>query len=129
MSELKEKIELEFIIKTSPSILWNRLSTPSGLSEWFSDDVNVKGEKYTFFWDGSEQEARLISKKDGKHIRFHWYDDEEEETYFEFSVNVDELTGETALVITDFAEDDEKQDSIELWEQQIDQLKHGLGSV
>ncbi|MGQ1785649.1 MULTISPECIES: START-like domain-containing protein [unclassified Saccharicrinis] len=129
MAELKEKIELEFIIRTSPSILFNRLSTPSGLSEWFADDVNVKGEKYTFIWDQSEQEAKLISKKDNKYIRFHWLDDEEEDTYFEFSINVDELTGETALVVTDFIENDEKEDSVELWNQQIDQLKHGLGSV
>ncbi|GAF04367.1 START-like domain-containing protein [Saccharicrinis fermentans] len=129
MAELKEKIELEFIIKTSPSILFNRLSTPSGLSEWFADDVNVKGDKYTFIWEGTGQEAKLISKKDNKHIRFHWTDDEEENTYFEFSINVDEITGETALVVTDFIENDEKEDSIELWNQQIDQLKHGLGSV
>ncbi len=129
MSEQKEKFELEFIIKTSPSILYNRLSTPSGLSEWFADDVNVKGDKYTFIWDGSEQDANLISKKDNKHIRLHWLDDEEEDTYFEFSINVDELTGETALIITDFADDDDKEDSIELWNQQVDQLKQGLGSV
>ncbi len=129
MSELKEKIELEFIIKTSPTILYNRLSTPSGLSEWFADDVNVKGDTYTFFWDGSEQEAKFLSKKDNKHIRFHWLDDEEEDTYFEFCINLDEITGETALVITDFAEEDDKQDSMELWNQQVDQLKHGLGSV
>lgn len=129
MSDQKEKIELEFILKTSPSILYNRLSTPSGLSEWFSDDVNVKGKIYTFIWDGAEQEAELISKRDNKTIRFHWLDDDEEETFFEFIINVDELTGETALMIIDFAEDDEKEDTIELWNQQVDQLKHGLGSV
>jgi len=129
MSDQKEKIELEFIIKTSPSILFNRLSTPSGLSEWFSDDVNVKGNIYTFIWDGSEQEAELISKRENKNVRFHWLDDEDDDTYFEFIINVDELTGETALMIVDFAEEDEKEDSIELWNQQIDQLKHGLGSV
>ncbi len=129
MSELKEKIELEFIIKTSPSILYNRLSTPSGLSEWFADDVNVKGSKYTFIWEGAEQEAELVSKKENKFIRFHWLDDEEEDTYFEFSINVDELTGETALVISDFIEDGDKEDSVELWNQQVDQLKHGLGSI
>ncbi len=129
MSEPKEKIELEYIIKTSPSILFNRLSTPSGLSEWFSDDVNVKGSLYTFIWEGAEQVAELVSKKENKSIRFHWLDDDDEESYFEFNINVDDLTGETALMIADFAEDDEKEDSIELWNQQIEQLKHCLGSV
>ena len=129
MAELKEKIELEFIIKTSPTILYNRLSSPSGLSEWFADDVNVKGKVYTFIWEGAEQEAELVSKKDNKFIRFHWLDDDEDDTYFEFTIDVDELTGDTALVITDFIEPDDKEDSEELWNQQVDQLKHGLGSV
>ncbi|WP_075590873.1 START-like domain-containing protein [Labilibacter marinus] len=129
MAELKEKIELEYVIKTSPSILYNRLSSPSGLSEWFSDDVNVKGDVYSFIWEGSGQEAKLLSKKDNKYVRFHWLDDEEEDTFFEFTIDVDELTGDTALVVTDFAEADDKEDAIELWNQQVDQLKHGLGSV
>lgn len=129
MSDIKEKFELEFIINTSASILYNRLSTPSGLSEWFADDVNVKGNKYTFLWEGAEQEAELKLKKENKSIRFHWLDDEEEDTYFEFNINMDDLTGETALVIVDFAEKDDIEDSIELWNQQVEQLKHGLGSV
>ncbi|SMO53284.1 Uncharacterized conserved protein YndB, AHSA1/START domain [Saccharicrinis carchari] len=129
MSQMKEKIELEFILRTSPAILYNRLSSASGLSEWFADDVNLKGQIYTFVWDGAEQQAELIAKKENKFIRFHWLDDEEKDTYFEFLINVDELTGETALLVTDFIEADEKESSIELWNQQIDQLKQVLGSA
>ncbi len=129
MSEPKQKIELEYILRTSPTILYNRLSTPSGLSEWFADDVNVNGKIYTFVWDGSEQEAELMGKKDNKFIRFRWIEDEGEDCYFEFNINVDELTGDTALVVTDFAEEDEMEGSVSLWNQQIDQLKHGLGST
>lgn len=80
-------------------------------------------------WDGSEQEAELVSKKDNKFIRFRWIDEEDEDAYFEFNINVDELTGDTALVVTDYAEEDEMEGSIELWNQQIEQLKHGLGST
>ncbi len=129
MSEPKQKIELEYILRTSPNILYNRLSTPSGLSEWFADDVNVKGKNYTFMWDGSEQEAELVSKKDNKFIRFRWIDEEDEDAYFEFNINVDELTGDTALVVTDYAEEDEMEGSTDLWNQQIEQLRHGLGST
>ncbi len=129
MPESKVKIELEYLIKTSPSILFNRLSTPSGLSEWFSDDVNVKGELFAFIWEGAEQVAELITKKDNKQIRFHWLDDDEEDSYFEFLVHVDEITGETALMVVDYVDEDEKDDSIELWNQQIEELKHCLGSV
>ncbi len=129
MSDPKEKIELEYIIKASPSILYNRLSTPSGLSEWFSDDVNVKGDLFSFIWEGAEQVAELVSKKMNKNIRFHWIDDDDDDSYFEFTIHVDDLTGETALMIIDFAEEDEKEDSIELWNQQIDLLKRCLGTV
>lgn len=129
MPTQKEKFELEYIIRTSPSILYTRLSNPSGLSEWFADDVNLKGKVFTFVWDGSEQQAEQVLRKENKMVRYHWLDDEDDKAYFEFRINVDDLTGETALVVIDFAEADEKEDSIELWNQQIDELKHGLGSV
>ena len=124
---MKTKFELEYELKTSPKVLYNRLSTPSGLSEWFADDVNVRGEVYSFYWEGSEQKAQLLSKKDKKQIRFKWEEDEEEEYFFEFLLNVDEITGDVALVITDFAEEDEKDDVVDLWDTQIGELKRLLG--
>ena len=123
----KEKIEIEYIINISPSILFNRLSSPSGLSEWFADDVNLNGKIFTFIWDGAEQEAEQVLRKENKMVRYHWLDDDPE-TYFEFRINVDELTGDTALVVVDFTDPDEKEDTIELWNQQIDALKHLLGA-
>jgi uncharacterized protein YndB with AHSA1/START domain len=123
----KEKYEIEYIINISPSILFNRLSSPSGLSEWFADDVNLNGKVFTFIWNGQEQEAEQVLRKENKMVRYHWLDDEPE-TFFEFRINVDELTGDTALLIIDFAEPEEKQDAIELWNQQVDSLKHILGA-
>ncbi|MCK4663489.1 MAG: hypothetical protein KAT68_11530 [Bacteroidales bacterium] len=124
---LKEKYQLEYTINSSPNVLYNRISSPGGLSEWFANDVNVKDDIYTFIWDNSEQKARLINKKEQKYAKFHWLDDEDENTYFEFKLNTDELTGDIALIITDFAEADEKKDSIDLWDAQINDLKHILG--
>ncbi|WP_430812851.1 MULTISPECIES: START-like domain-containing protein [unclassified Carboxylicivirga] len=129
MPTQKEKFELEYMIKTSPAILFARLSSPSGLSEWFADDVNLTGKVFTFVWEGSEQQAEQVLRKENKMVRYRWLDDEDEKSYFEFRINVDDLTGETALVVVDFAEADEKEDAIELWNNQIDELKHGLGSV
>ena len=124
---MKQKLELEYTINSSPKVLFNRLSTAGGLSEWFADNVNVKGETFTFIWGESEQIAELILKKDNKYVRFSWIDDEEEKVYFEFKVNIHELTGDVALLITDFAEEDELDDTIELWNTQIAKLKHVLG--
>lgn len=124
---MKKQFELEYIINSSPKVLFSRLSTASGLSEWFADDVTVKGKILTFIWEGTEQKAELISKKDNKYVRFHWMDDEDKNSFFEFRINIEEITGDVALLITDFAEEDEKEDSIDLWDSQISELKHVIG--
>ena len=120
---------LEYPIHSSINILFDRLSTISGLSEWFADDVNINREGiYTFTWEGSSQEAKLLSKKKGEHIRFQWLDSEEG-MYFEFKIQIDELTSDVSLIVSDFAEDeDDKEDAINLWNAQIDNLKHIIGS-
>ena len=124
---MKSKIVMEYTINSSPKVLYSRLSTPGGLAEWFADDVNLKGNVFTFIWDGVEQKAVVIQKKENKYIRFQWIDEADKNTYFEFRINVDELTGDVALVVTDFVEEDETEDSIELWNTQINELKHTLG--
>ena len=124
---MKKKFELEYTINSSPKVLYNRLSTPGGLAEWFADDVNLQGKIFTFIWEGTEQKAEVLLKKDNKFIRFHWVSEEDIKTFFEFRIAQDELTGDVSLLITDFAEEDEKNDSIDLWDTQIAGLKHVIG--
>jgi len=123
----KVKYELEFVIQSSPQLLFQYLATPSGLSEWFADDVNSRGEQFNFIWDGSEEEAKLLKKKSDEFIRFAW-EDSEDDTYFEMRIIVDEITSDVSLFITDFAEDDEVEESKMLWENQVSSLKQVLGS-
>ena len=123
------KYNLEFQITSSLSILYNRLSNPSGLAVWFADDVIIKDKIYSFFWDGNKQDAKLLKKKDNQYVRFKWADDNEAESYFEFKIQIDDITQDLALIVTDFAEDeDEKQEQTELWSKQIQQLKRAIGS-
>lgn len=124
----KQKFELEFLIKTSSKVLYNMISTPSGLSEWFADDVNLKNDNFIFLWDGAEEVAKLVTKKPGEFIKFQWEDDEGEDYYFEFRIRIDDITKEVALIITDFAEEDEIDESKALWGSQADDLKRILGS-
>lgn len=124
---MKTKYELEYTLNTSTSILFNRISTPEGLSEWFADNVNLKNGLYTFIWEGSENVASVLQKKSNKYIRFQWEEDEGEEYYFEFKIHTDELTRDVALLITDFAEEEDKDDAIDLWDTQISELKHAIG--
>ncbi|MCK3682789.1 START-like domain-containing protein [Maribellus sp. YY47] len=123
----KIRFQIEFLINCSPKVLYNRLSTASGLTEWFADDVRVKGRKYTFVWDETEQTAEMTMQKENRLVRFNWLD-EDDDTYFEFRITQDELTGDVSLLITDFSEEGEEQETKDLWETQVADLKHVLGS-
>ena len=125
---MRSKFELEYNLNCSPKVLFSRLSTPEGLTEWFADQVNVEGDLFTFFWNSSESKARLSALKENKMVRFEWMGMENEDSnFFEFRINLEELTNELALIITDFAEAEEKEDSIYLWDSQINDLKRALG--
>ena len=125
---MKKKFEIEYPIRTSAKVLFPRLSNPGGLSEWFADNVTIEGQHtYIFFWDGGAgQKATQSHIRENNLVRYEWIDDEEK-TYFEFRLKTDELTSELALIVTDFAEDDERESTIELWDSQITRLKHTVG--
>lgn len=127
----KIKFEIEFPIHASPQLLYQYISTPSGLSEWFSDNVNLRGDLFTFIWDGSEEQAKLLNKKSGERVKFRWLEDEEDDQsyYFEVRIQVDEITKDVSLMVTDFAEEDEVDEAKMLWTNQISSLKQVLGSA
>jgi uncharacterized protein YndB with AHSA1/START domain len=125
----KIKYEMEFPIHASPSLLFQYISTPSGMQEWYADNVNSRGEFFTFIWEGSEEKAKLVSKNKGQSIRFQWVDDEDTDYYFEMRIQVDAITKDVSIMITDFAEDDEIEEGKMLWENMISELKQLLGSV
>jgi uncharacterized protein YndB with AHSA1/START domain len=129
--DAKIRYELEFPINSSPQLLYQYISTPSGLSEWFADNVNSRGEYFTFIWDDSQEVARQSSKKSGEKIKFRWVDDDKKDTeyYFELRIIEDEITKDVSLVVTDFAFADEVDEAKLLWENQISDLKHVIGSV
>lgn len=130
MTEEKVQYEVEIPVKASPHMLFPYLSTPSGLSEWFADNVNSRGEKFTFIWDDEERSAKRLAKKTDKFIRFRWEDDEEEGSsyFFEFKIQVDELTQDASLIVTDFSEPDEVEEDQRLWESQVHELLHTIGA-
>ena len=119
--------EIEYVIKSSISVLYERISTISGLSEWFADDVRVDIEgNYIFDWNGSVEKAKLVSKKQNEYIKFQWL---EEETIFEMLILVNPITHDVALIVKDIADDeDEKNYKIQNWDLQIQKLKKLLGT-
>lgn len=126
--EPKHKLILEYIIYASPKLLFEFMTSPSGLSEWFADDVTIVGKVYTFSWEGSKQQADVLNMVEGRSIRFHWTD-RASDYYFEFRIEKNELTQELSLVITDFAESAEEKNSLEvLWHGQVQRLMKVIGS-
>jgi uncharacterized protein YndB with AHSA1/START domain len=126
--EPKGKFELEYVVRTSAGILYEFLTSPSGLSEWFADDVNIRDGVFTFFWDGSEQKARLLSFKEDKYVRLQWID-KPEGSFFEFRIDKDDLTGDISLIIIDFADEgSDLETSKRLWDSQVNKLLHVIGS-
>lgn len=126
----KVKLQLEYTINCSPKVLFNRLSTAAGLTEWFADDVRVKGNQFTFIWGDTNQLAEKKIHKENRLVRFEWIDEDldKEEAFFEFVITLDDLTNDVSLTIIDFAEPDEAKETKDLWNTQIAKLKQLLGS-
>ncbi len=121
------KMELEYTFRCSPSMLYHFLSHPDGLQEWFADEVTVSQDIYTFVWEGSEQKAKMLSKKENNSVKFSWLDDPD--STFEFKLVVDELTSDLALFIIDYAEDSvSAANSKMLWDSQVETLLHAIGA-
>lgn len=118
---------IEFTVRSSPAILYEFLSSASGLQEWFADHVQQTDGVFTFSWNGSEEKAKLVDKIQDEVIRFHWLDSPEDE-YFEFKIRRSEVTSETVLLVTDFAEKSEIEDQTLLWDSQLKDLFHRIGS-
>ena len=124
----KIKYELEIPIHASPRMLYQYISSPSNMEEWFADRVNARGKIITFEWDGSEEQAEIITKKSGERVKYKWLESEGDDSYFEIKIQVDALTKDVSLIVTDFADEDEVEESKQLWENQIDELKHTIGA-
>ena len=124
----KTKFTIEYPLKSaSLNVLWSSISTPLGLAEWFANGVKVNDNEFSFTWEDNKQTAILIRSKPTVFVRFQWEEDVDSEYYFELKIAALELTGDLALVITDFAVSSEKDDLILLWNKQIEVLRRKTG--
>jgi len=118
---------LEYPVRCSPGILYEFLRTPAGLQEWFADKVDERDGQFSFSWNGTEDKAQLVDSEEDKFVRFRW-DYMGKDEYFEWRIDKSEVTNQTILVISDFADKKEIKDQSQLWEYQVKELFHRLGS-
>jgi len=123
----KKKYTIEYIIKSSPLVLYNCLISATGLQQWFADTVDNEGDTFFFTWNGETETAQMLSDEDDDYIRFRWeYQDNDE--YFEFRIDKTEITNDTILFVTDFADDKEMDSQKRLWDAQIHNLIKRIGA-
>jgi len=120
------EFKIEFVIRSSPTILYNFVSTPSGMAQWFADHVDVNEGIYSFFWDGNEETAKLVDKEDGIMVKYQWTDEDEAE-FFQFSIEKVDVTNDTVLVVTAYADDKFIDDERRYWESLIKTLTIQIG--
>ena len=118
---------LEYPVRSSPTILYDFLASSSALQEWFADSVHDRDGIYTFIWNGTEEKAEVIEKEENKVIRYRWVNGPKDE-YFEFKIDKSDITNQTILIISDFAEKKDIKDQTQLWEYQVKELFHRIGS-
>jgi uncharacterized protein YndB with AHSA1/START domain len=123
----KQLFTLEYPVKCSPSILYDFLSTPAGLQEWFADKVDERDNVFSFSWNGTIDRAEILESEPEKFIRFRWSHAPTEE-FFEFRIEKSEVTNQTILIIRDFADKKDIKDQSQLWNYQVKDLFHRLGN-
>jgi uncharacterized protein YndB with AHSA1/START domain len=124
----KQLFSIEFPVRCSPTILFEFIATPSGLQEWFADIVDERDGHYYFSWNGDAPEkAKVLEKVQDKTIKLRWETSPKEE-YFELLIERSEISNQTVLVIKDFAEKKDIKDQSQLWEYQVKDLFHRIGS-
>lgn len=126
--EQKNRFRLEYFMKASPEMLYQYISTPSGLAEWFSDAAFAKGNIFTFVWAGSEENATLIARRENSLVRFRWEADTNTQYFFELKIDKDELTGDVTLSITDFATPSDEDTVKQMWDNSILNFRQLLGA-
>lgn len=123
----KQLFSIEYPVRCSPSILYEFLSTPAGLQEWFADKVDERDNIFSFSWNGSTDRAEVLEAEENSFIRYRWTHTASNE-YFEFRIEKSEVSNQTILIIKDFAEKRDIADQTRLWDVQVHDLFHRLGN-
>ena len=129
----KEQINIERTLRSKAGgIIWGFISEPHGLSRWLADDVTLDGDLMTFTWGDPLKEhetrtARVLEVVKNCCLKLRWIDDEDPDSYLELRMSRSDLTGDYLLAITDFAQEDDTDSMIQIWEDNLERLHRASG--
>ena len=125
----KQLFNGEYEFSASKKMLYPYLSTASGLSQWFADDVNINNadKTFTFLWDGDENKARMVAQRTNYLVKFEFMDDDDDPNYLEFKLEVNDLTQAVFFRIEDYSDVEDLQEAQDIWDNLIHNLKEIVG--
>lgn len=115
-------------MKVSPKLLYTLISTSEGLARWFADKIIVTDDKFVFEWEGSIQAAQLVEFKENEYVKFIWLDDYHEGYSMIMEIQHESVSGESALIISDYAEASDVDFSKMWWTTQVGMLQRLFSS-
>lgn len=126
------KFVQEYPINASPKMIYPYLSTASGLAQWFCEDVRVNEDKiYNFIWDDKSHFAEMSSHRLNRSVRFVFLDSQKKHvpdpSYIDFCIETGELTQEQYLRVTDYSNDGDNDQLLELWDNLVQNLREIIG--
>ena len=129
----KQKFIGEYQINASRKMLFPYLSTATGLCQWFADDVNINNIDKTliFILDGDERIAVIDSIKNNRYVKFRFLNDDEkpkENDTLEFRLEINELTQSVFVLVEEYTDTDDLEESYQIWENLLSQLKEIIGA-
>jgi uncharacterized protein YndB with AHSA1/START domain len=129
---VKNKFTADYQINASKKIVFQYLSTASGLEEWFADQVRINEDKHFIFnFDDEDHYARLVAIRTNSHVKFEFYDpkrtDETDNSSVEFKLDENELTQTLFLKVMDYSDVYDEEELTAIWEGMVNKLKEIIG--
>lgn len=128
----KNKFIADYQINASKKIVFQYLSTASGLEQWFADEVRINEDKnFIITYDDENHYANQVSIRTNTHVKYEFYDpenpDEEDNDYVEFKLEENELTQSLFLKIIDYSDGYDDEELTAIWEGLVGRLKEIIG--
>lgn len=94
------EVTRELVLPAPPEEVWEALTDPERLKEWFANEVEWDGDELVYRWDdGEERRARIEESDEPRRLGFRWSDPDGDESQVTFEL--EEAEEGTRLTVTE----------------------------